>query len=98
MSFLAECLLDFSPHPFSIVRVNASPHIFSIWMALLWIKPPDAVTLVRPIQITRPCPIQNPSAGVDQTLCLCKPGFAAAQRLTGELPIRHVDVCTDDLE
>src|SRR5229473_959269 len=98
MSFLAECLLDFSPHPFSIVRVNTSPHIFSIWMALLRIKPPDAVTLVRPIQITPPCPIQNPSAGVDQTLCLCKPGFAAAQRLTGLLALRDIDACANDLK
>src|ERR1700722_9128781 len=85
ISLLAQCLLDFSPQPFSIVRVNASPHIISAWKAQQRIKPPDSVTLVRPVQITQRCPAHDPSTGVGKPLCLCKPGFATAQPLFGLL-------------
>src|ERR1700739_3646352 len=60
-SLPAQCLLDFSPQPFSIVWVNASPHIISAWKALQRIKPPDPVTVVRPIKKIPGCPVHDPS-------------------------------------
>src|SRR6266850_8137509 len=63
ISLLAQCLLDFFPQPFSIVWVNAFPHIVSAWKALQRIKPPDPVTLVRPIQKTPRRAVQNPGTG-----------------------------------
>src|SRR5258708_9676415 len=76
ISFLAQCVLNFSPYPFSIVWVNAFPHIVSAWKALQRIKPPDAVTLVRPIQKMPPrCPVQNPRTDLASPLRLYEPGF-----------------------
>src|SRR5258707_2696261 len=97
ISFLAQCVLNFPPYPFSIVWVNAFPHIVSAWKALQRIKPPDAVTLVRPIQETPRCPVQNPSTGVAYPLCLCEPGFATAQRILRALAVCHVDRRADNL-
>src|SRR5260370_42018016 len=76
VSLLAQCLLDFFPQPFSIVWVNAFPHIVSAWKALQRIKPPDAVTLVRPIKETPRYSVQNARTGVAYPLCLRQPGFA----------------------
>src|ERR1700757_3763882 len=93
----AQCILDFFPQPFLILWVNASPHIVSAWKALQRIKPPDAVTLVRPIQKLPRCVVQNPSTGVAQPLCLCEPGFATAQCVLGALAFCHVDRRGDNL-
>src|SRR5260370_41872702 len=75
-SLLAQGLLDFFPQPFSIVWVNALPHIVSAWKALQRIKPQHAESLVRPIQEIPPCPAQNPSTGQSLRFCLCDSAFA----------------------
>src|SRR5258708_20649635 len=77
ISFLAQCVLNFPPYPFSIVWVNAFPHIVSAWKALHPIKPPDAVTLVRPIQqIPLSSPLQTPAPLLAYPLILTHPGLA----------------------
>jgi hypothetical protein len=65
--------------------VNALPHIFSAWQALQRIKPPDPVTLVRPIEILHRCRVVDPIASVAQPLSLDQPGFAPAQRFLSVL-------------
>src|SRR6516165_680432 len=72
ISLLAQCLLDFFPHHVSIVWVNAFPPIFSAWKALQRVKPPDPVTLVRPIEVTHRCRVVDPIAGTAEPLSLAK--------------------------
>src|SRR5262245_18038964 len=72
--FLAQCLLDLFPHPVSIV--DPLPQSFAAWKALQWIKPPDPVTLVRPIEILHRCRVEDPGTGVAQPLCFGQISFA----------------------
>ena len=50
VSFLAHCLLGLFVHPVSIVWMDPLPHTFRGRKALQRIKPPDSVTLLRPIE------------------------------------------------
>src|SRR4029077_19532814 len=53
------------------------PHGFAAREAVQWIKPPDSVALLRPIE--RRCLIEGPGTGVAQLLRFGQIGFAAAQ-------------------
>ena len=53
-------------------------------------RTPDPVTLVRPIQKAQRWPVHNPSTDVAYRLCLCQPGFAAAQRFLGPLALNEL--------
>jgi hypothetical protein len=48
--FSTQCLLGLVEHAVSVVWMDPSPHGFAVREALRRIKPPDSVTLLRPIE------------------------------------------------
>jgi hypothetical protein len=71
------------------------PHSFAAREAVQWIKPPDSVALLRPIE--RRCLIEGPGTGMAQPLRFGQIGFAAAQsfrtftkRLIRSLAFGHI--------
>src|SRR5271165_1108576 len=66
-SLLAPCELVLFAGSVSVVRVNPSPHRFAARNSLQRIKPPDAVSLLRPIKNRRL--IVDRGTGVAQLLC-----------------------------
>jgi hypothetical protein len=50
ISFLPQCFLGLFVHPVSVAWMDPSPHSFAVRETLHRIKPPDSVTLLRPIE------------------------------------------------
>jgi hypothetical protein len=74
VSFLAPGVPGPLAHPGSIIWMDPLPHSFPAREALLRIKPPDSVALLRPIE--RRCLVEGPGTGVAQPLCFGQIGFA----------------------
>lgn len=63
ISFLPQCFLGLSVNPVSVVWVDPSPYSFAVRETLSRIKPPDSVTLLRPIENFRHGRIYGPGTG-----------------------------------
>src|SRR5690349_18117552 len=50
ISFLLQCVLGLFQHPVSVAWMDSLPHGCAVRQTLLWIKPPDSVALLRPIE------------------------------------------------
>src|SRR5262249_43087946 len=85
VSFLAQRLLGLVEHPVSVVWMDPLQHNCAVREALRRIKPPNSVTLLRPIENFPRSRVCGPGTGAAQPLCFGQISFAAAQPVFGLL-------------
>src|SRR5580704_15431683 len=88
-SFFAQCALNFCVQPVAVVRVDALGHGFATRNTLSLIKPPDAVSLLRPIEDRRL--VVGRHTDVSQPLCFAQIGLTAAQPIFGLLAFLDIN-------
>src|SRR5271154_5638942 len=89
VSLFAQCVVDLLVVPVSVVGVDPLQHRFPARKALRRIKPPDAESLLRPIENCRLA--IDRGTGAAQPLCFRQMGFAAAQSVFSVLAFMDVN-------
>src|SRR3974390_807468 len=77
LSLLLQCLPHLFAHPVAIVWMDTLEDSFGIRKTLRWLKVPDSVAFLRPVEI--PARVKDRGAGMAQPLCFGQISFAASE-------------------